>query len=493
MNYQLHEELKNLDYGYDYYRFLEELEAARELELAEKRKNDESFTRRELDEYKLREKMLGKSFLAAGVLKDDLRIFVEEYEKSLDLFAFSSAIFPQYSNKEKMPNLYRSVSTGRFHFGYDFDSNEDYMLYTSGLIRNMLSDMSREEQRRFWRNVVLGETITSAAYDIILPQISLEYEKLRQKNPFDFDVLRHVKDFRVTVGLHYLMALGREMGIESRLEPVLSFPLGSNVVTLIEAVRMYEAMSTGTAWKYPSEEDGGGEELGIIDRIISEEGEVLYQAQPKSKRVLNKGVTLEIGHILENVVKSGTGYRAHREVHFTSDDPERARELKEFKLPVPLLGKTGTANDYTNAAFLGYLPGLHPRSSNLILENGYAVGVYVGYDDNKQMKNKSIRIAGSSGALPAWINIVNRLLAIDNYGDRIDTVDILFNGLSIDRGNGGQVLVAMDTKNGGLPLEPKTKVSESDGNTPAMLVLGDLSEEGKLVLKRRYSPFWTVE
>ena len=36
-------------------------------------------------------------------------------------------------------------------------------------------------------------------------------------------------------------------------------------------------------------------------------------------------------------------------------------------------------------------------------DGAWAVGAYVGYDDNRPMTNKRIRLAGASGALPAWI------------------------------------------------------------------------------------------
>lgn len=383
--------------------------------------------------------------------------------------------------------------TGRFHFGYGLEDDENYIHYSNAFVRNLIFDMSDYERNSFWKNVVLGETTTVAAYEMVLPQIDIEYSKLRKKNPYDFEVLSQVKDFRVTVGLHYLIALAKEMGVKSKLEPVLSFPLGSNVVSLLEAVRFYEAIVTGTVWSQDSTEDGGGEELAIIERIESEEGDILYQAEAKSKKVVDEKTSIAAGHILENVIKYGTGRMAHNGVRISSTDAKKAKELDALNLPVPLLGKTGTANNYTNASFLGYLPGVDQKNRTLVLHDGYAVGVYVGYDDNKQMRGKTIRIAGATGALPPWVSIVNQLLTVKEYGEKIDTVDLLFDGLYIDRPKAGQLNIAMDMKNGGLPVEPAQKVSETSRKQPSLMTFGELSTKGKITLNREYKPFWTVE
>ena len=47
--------------------------------------------------------------------------------------------------------------------------------------------------------------------------------------------------------------------------------------------------------------------------------------------------------------------------------------------------------------------------TGMVIDDGYAVGVYVGFDNNKSMRRKTTRITGSSGALPAWTDIVNTI------------------------------------------------------------------------------------
>lgn len=66
-----------------------------------------------------------------------------------------------------------------------------------------------------------------------------------------------------------------------------------------------------------------------------------------------------------------------------------------------LMGKTGTANDYRNAAFLGYVPVVATNQTGLSLEGGYTVGVYTRFDANMPMVKEAVfRVGGALGARP---------------------------------------------------------------------------------------------
>jgi penicillin-binding protein 1A len=82
---------------------------------------------------------------------------------------------------------------------------------------------------------------------------------------------------------------------------------------------------------------------------------------------------------------------------------------------LPLGGKTGTTNDYKNAAFVGFAPAATP--AGYALDHGYVVGAYVGYDDNRSMTRGRIRLQGSNGALPAWIGTVEGLARAGLVGE----------------------------------------------------------------------------
>lgn len=208
------------------------------------------------------------------------------------------------------------------------------------------------------------------------------------------------QDFRVLLSLRYLTSLAEQYGVQTELQPVLSLPLGASEITLEESVSVYQGLVTGDAYEVP------GTTLGqpvaaietpgaLIEEIRDVDGRVIYRATPEPTRVADPLIGDMTADILRNVVQHGTGRRA-------------LYEAKLGSAQVPVGGKTGTTNDFKNAAFLGFVPvtadeGFTPRG-------GYVVGTYVGYDDNREMRNGSIRLAGASGALPAWIGAVQGVL-----------------------------------------------------------------------------------
>jgi membrane peptidoglycan carboxypeptidase len=72
---------------------------------------------------------------------------------------------------------------------------------------------------------------------------------------------------------------------------------------------------------------------------------------------------------------------------------------------LPVAGKTGTTNDYRNAAFLGVVPRLGAEGWEAA--SGFTVGAYVGFDDNRSLHNRAIRLQGANGALPVWIGVAD--------------------------------------------------------------------------------------
>lgn len=480
-----YQDIVDLEYGFGYSKFKEQLKN-------ERNTNGKDYTDSDRNEYSHRENMLSRNFLRAKVIRSDFRTFVSQFQREVDIFAPPRTTVLQYSDAARVPYLYRSITTGNYHFGYNLSDIGAYRLVPESILRGTLSAMSPHDKDVFWNRVVIEDMLTVSSFDMLERQTQTEYKRLSEKPSYDFEVISHIRDFRVTVGLHYLIALAKEMGVYSQLEPVLSFPLGSNVVTLLEAVRFYEGIASGTVWNFPIDKDGNGGELGVIDRIESGDGKLLYQAAPTPLTVVDPETSIAAGHILENVIKFGTGREANKNVHLVSADPVRTEALTSLNLSVPLLGKTGTANNYANASFLGYLPGINKEKRKMVIEDGYTVGVYVGYDDNKPMRQKSNRIAGSAGALPPWISIVNQLILEKEYADILDPVDLSFDGLPLSRPNLGQINLSMNIENGGLLTQPAHQVADSMRMQPSVMTFGELSEAGTVTLKRSYRPFWSV-
>ena len=223
-------------------------------------------------------------------------------------------------------------------------------------------------------------------------------DELRE-DPVDLygpNVLLWQQDFRVLLALHYVEALAKRYGVSGEIPLVLSMPLGAVDLSLEQAATMYTGLLTGKRWVFPGEGVRG--DLGrnasgtlLISEIRTADDRLIYQAKPEALEVGKPAAAQQTADILHNVVAWGTGRRADAKVRTV-----------EGILPVG--GKTGTTNQYRNAAFLGYVPRTNLRGQ-LELGEGPVLGVYVGYDDNRPMVLGGLRIAGSSGALPAWIGM----------------------------------------------------------------------------------------
>ncbi len=360
-------------------------------------------------------------------------------------------------------------------------------------IRGLLQDLDANERAAFWREVYLNGKISVEALDLLSTQIEREFDALQNKLPYSMDVLRHVRDYRILVGLRYLISLAQEMGVKSEMEPVLSFSLGSNAVTLLETSRIYEAIVTGKVIDSGRYAEENSELLHIIDRIESSDGELLYSPQRHRKGVLAPPTSLQVGHMLENVVKYGTGRYADENIKLMDSDTSAKEDmLNDLGLSVPVLGKTGTANRYTNASFFGFLPDPAETKDSLSMQGGYTVGVYVGFDDNKEMRKGATRISGSAGALPVWSEVVNSIVRQRGYAEKLDTVELSFYGLALKRDELGQKNIAVAADQGGIIPRDARIVEEMNRYTPSILTFGRIDSGGGFSAERQFMPFWRL-
>jgi len=470
--------IKDLPFGLNFDRYTEEVEDGM-------RQKDDATAKTDSEEIAVRKKVLASRYVLIRSLRDELAAFKLMSEKYADRGEDNLVL------KSASAGLYLNRLSGTFSFLRPEEVTGQLTPMDGARLRSHLQGLSSVETAFFWQKILLKDGLNVGTFDKIEEQVDEEYQKLGNGLPYSFQVLSQLEDFRITVGLHYLIQLAGQLGIKGGLEPVLSFPLGSNVVTLLEATRMYEGLVTGEVTTFGDvEQDESNDSLAILDRIESEEGTVLYQTTPITKKVVDKKTALAIGGILENVVKFGTGKTANEKVRIRGGGPGMGAEIAKLNLPMPLLGKTGTANNYTNASFFGYVPGIAEGGDSLILEDGYAVGVYVGFDNNQPMRRKANRISGAAGALPTWSEIANVLLREQDYAARLDPVDLSFNGLMIKRKELGQVNVGTSPNQGGLVIEPMQLVGPAARNQQAILTFGTKSEVGRFVGERNYQPFW---
>lgn len=168
------------------------------------------------------------------------------------------------------------------------------------------------------------------------------------------------------IGVPYAIRYAQKLGIESELSPDLSIALGSSGVSLLELVSAYAVFANS----------GERIEPLFIRKIVDRDGHVLETAQPRRRRVIEKSTAYIMTHLMEGVVKHGTGWRV--------------RALKR-----PVAGKTGTTNNLHDAWFVGYTP-------------RYVTGVWVGFDQEASLGKGE---TGSRAASPIWLGFMKRILA----------------------------------------------------------------------------------
>jgi penicillin-binding protein 1A len=352
-----------------------------------------------------------------------------------------------------------------------------------------------ESQLAAKRDAILVEGLLPVSLiNILEPLIEAEYKRLDALPPYDPQVLFQLRDFRVYAGLQYLIGLCRSLGIESELEPVLSFPLGSNVITLFEAAKAYEGIMRGEVVLNQALEAGA--ELFLIDRIESSDGEVIFEPQHLIRGVTDPAISLSVSDILRDTVRYGTGHMAHQELRLVSNDPEKQQNLKILDLRVPAFGKTGTANDFTNSAFVGFIPAPLDKGNMLSLEHGYVISSYIGYDDNRPMVRGSTHITGAGGALPVWVRVAKGIIKDMDFAASMDAVDLSFTGLSelqVRLPDLGQIRVPVDPEDGGIPL-PIAAEGSSGGigaaGRPSVITFGSRNSRNEVEPRRIFAPYW---
>jgi penicillin-binding protein 1A len=223
---------------------------------------------------------------------------------------------------------------------------------------------------------------------------------------YDEEILQYHPDYRTLVGLKYMNTLATTFGVQEELPPVLSMPLGAVDLSLEEAASLYQGMMDGQKWVFPGKSKGVAvptpdHPTQLIAEIRDRLGAVLYRAESIPEPQADPVPGRLVGDVLRNVVRWGTGRRARDAV--TVDG-----------VVVPVAGKTGTTNGYRNAAFAGFVPRYGPDGWRWT--EGYTLVTYVGYDDNRSMRRKGVRLQGSNGALPVWIGTAQGLASAGLLG-----------------------------------------------------------------------------
>jgi penicillin-binding protein 1A len=174
------------------------------------------------------------------------------------------------------------------------------------------------------------------------------------------------------LGPAVVAAMAHAMGVESELpdgDNDWSVALGSGEVTPLELTNAFATFAAGGKAQAPH----------IVHSV---NGEILH-AEPATQAISPQVAYVVVDMMRSVLEKGGTGAGA-------------AKDLK-----VPVVGKTGTSNNERDAWFVGLTP-------------DYAVGVWVGYDDNRPLGAKQ---TGGAVSLPVFVDVINQ---IGSKGRRFD-------------------------------------------------------------------------
>ena len=134
-----------------------------------------------------------------------------------------------------------------------------------------------------------------------------------------------------TIGPDAVVNVAARMGITSKLEPVRSAVLGSNGVCTMEMASAFGTLANNGRRNTPT----------TIIRIEDKDGNIVYQHTAEQEQVITPEVAYAAVDVLRGVVRTSgaTGTRAY----ISGRD---------------IAGKTGTANNWTDAWFVGFTPQL---------------------------------------------------------------------------------------------------------------------------------------
>jgi penicillin-binding protein 1A len=168
------------------------------------------------------------------------------------------------------------------------------------------------------------------------------------------------------IGIKTVIDYARRFGITSNLPPYLPVALGAAEVTLLEQTSAFSVFPNDGVRLVPR----------YITKVTDYEGRVLEEDFPEIKDVISSRTARIMTGMLQEVVQHGTAVAAGT-------------------LKLPLAGKTGTTNDFTDAWFVGFSPTM-------------TCGVWIGYDEKKTLGAKE---TGARAALPIWMDFMKAALA----------------------------------------------------------------------------------
>ncbi len=291
-----------------------------------------------------------------------------------------------------------------------------------------------------------------------------------------------LQDIRVS----YVIDYARNLGISSDMPRDLSLGLGSTSVSLWEMTKVFGVFAAGGKKLSPffiyKIEDREGNIIEqydptkpydpLMDKNFQEEDEKIQEEQKKliedteaeSRRKQEQEEALkELEEEDEESIKQGIEGKKYVEDPVPNGyliSPKTAyimnMLLKEAAtrgtgaqaggaVNVPLAGKTGTSNDFTDAWFIGYTPEI-------------VTGVWVGYDD--QSRSLGEGRTGANVAIPIWIPYMKQAVSKTSKKDFDQPQGVKV--VKVD-GNSGRVASMRSKKILYLPFKEGTEPTKVEG------------------------------
>ncbi|HEV3475703.1 MAG TPA: penicillin-binding protein [Actinomycetota bacterium] len=289
--------------------------------------------------------------------------------------------------------------------------------------------------------------------------VSVEQGLINSVNVVYAQIIRDVNPRRVVETAH-------RMGIRSPLRPYCSAVLGANEVNTLEMASAFGTIAN----------EGTHVEPTAIVRIEDSEGEVVFEAEPRTRQALSEAVAGTAARIMQRVITEGTG---------TAADIDR-----------PAAGKTGTAQEWRDAWFIGFVPQL-------------SAAVWVGYPEGQismvYPRTRISRVYGGSYPAQIWNAFMTEMaerLPVRDFAEANQeyvtvAVDITRGCVATSLTPEGYVryipFVAGTEPTEPCPAEPVDAVVSTEGRVPSVVGLtseaaNEILEEAGYAVEETFEP-----
>ncbi len=225
--------------------------------------------------------------------------------------------------------------------------------------------------------------IVDGAIDVILPGVKEPWKPENFETYYQGPVVlkRALEHSLNSVAVRTILMIGpeamaetlRRMGVRSEIVPHYSIALGGVAISPVELAAVGAVFANL----------GEVVEPYFVRRVEDAHGRVLQEHLVTSRKEFNPETIYLIVDMMMGVVEEGN-----------------ARIVKNLGVDVPVIGKTGTTNDYRDSWFFGATP-------------RFSACAWVGFDDNHPMilpDEEETGITGTHGATPIWARFMVRAI-----------------------------------------------------------------------------------